>query len=41
MQKPKYPNAVFTPSQVAAAAPGKPATASVCPAKLCRRSTMK
>src|SRR5882757_5905014 len=39
-QNPKYPADALTPISVAPAAPGNPTTDSVCPAKLCRRSTM-
>src|SRR5437879_4444018 len=39
-QNPKYPADALTPIRVAPAAPGNPTTDSVCPAKLCRRSTM-
>ena len=40
MHPAKYPAVTLTPSQTAAAAPGKDTTARVCPAKLWRRSTM-
>ena len=40
MANAKNPNVAERPEHECAAAPGKPMTATVCPVKLCLRSTM-